>query len=107
MRPSYAQPASDQRGYARPYGAAADIGAYEWGAAPPTRPQFTSCRRSTNGMELAVSGEIGRLFELYASSNLTQWSWLATLTNQNGQMDYVDPGATNLPKRFYKAIQLP
>ena len=102
-----AAPATDQRGFPRPFGSAADIGAYEWGAAPPMQPQFTACRRSTNAIELAVSGEIGRLFELHSSSNLTEWAWLANLTNTTGSMLYTDTGATNQPRRFYKAIQLP
>jgi hypothetical protein len=98
---------ADQRGFSR-FGSAPDIGAYEWGAAPPTRPQFTEIRQpAANRIELQFSGEIGRRFEIHASSNLTQWSWLATLTNQTGPVVFADTGATNQPKRFYKTIQLP
>jgi hypothetical protein len=101
-----AAPATDQRGFSR-FGSAADIGVYEWGAAPPTKPQFTGIRQpAANRIELQFSGEIGRRFEIHASSNLTQWSWLASLTNTTGPMLYTDTGATNPGKRFYKAIQL-
>jgi hypothetical protein len=102
-----AAPATDQRGFSR-FGSAADIGAYEWGAAPPITPQFTGIRQpATNRTELQLSGEIGRRFELHASSNLTQWFWLTNLTNTSGSMPYTDTSATNQPRRFYKATQLP
>jgi large repetitive protein len=100
-----AAPPTDQRGY--PRSGPADIGAYEWGAAPPTPPQFTECSNLTNAMALEFTGEIGRVFEIHASTNLTSWTWLATVTNQTGQILYTDPQATNYPMRFYRAIQLP
>ena len=82
-----------------------DVGAYEWA---PVRPQFVTLQPpGPGGMTLNLSGDTGKVVEIHASSNLTQWSWLATLTNQTGQVVYVDPGATNQPRRFYKAIQLP
>ena len=102
-----AAPSADQRGYPRPYGAAADIGAYEWAPAP-VRPQFVSLQPpGPGGMTLTLSGDTGRVLEIHASSNLTQWSWLVTLTNTTGQVAYTDAGATNQPRRFYKAIQVP
>jgi hypothetical protein len=52
-------------------------------------------------------GEAGRRCELYASSNLSVWELLATLTNQAGAMPYTDTQATNHPARFYRAVQLP
>jgi hypothetical protein len=102
-----AAPPRDQRGFPRPFGAAADIGAYEWGAAPPTPPRFTSCRYLSNATEVCVSGEIGRRFEIHASSNLTHWFWLTTLTNNTGQMIWTDANILDHPTRFYRAIQLP
>ena len=32
---------------------------------------------------------------------------MANVTNTAGQVSYTDPGATNQPRRFYKAIQMP
>ena len=102
-----AAPATDQRGYPRPYGTAADIGAYEWNSGP-AQPQFVSVHPpGPSGMTLTLVGDTGRVVEIHASSNLTQWSWLVTLTNTTGQVAYTDAGATNQPKRFYKAIQVP
>ena len=65
------------------------------------------CRWLTNALQLHLSGEIGRVFELYTSTNLTDWALLATLTNQSGQVLYTDPITTNRPMRFYRAVQLP
>ena len=45
--------------------------------------------------------------EIYASTNLVDWLWLARLTNTTGQVIYVDSDATNQPMRFYQAVQLP
>ena len=41
------------------------------------------------------------------STNLINWSLLATLTNPTGTVLYTDTESTNLPRRFYKAVQLP
>ena len=62
----------------------------------------------TNGtVQLRLISDLASRLEIYGSSNLTAWSLLATLTNQTGTLTYTDPQATNLPRRFYKAIQLP
>ena len=71
-------------------------------------PGFNSVSRSNNGaVTLSLTGQSGSHYDLYCSSNLTQWSWLATLTNTTGQVGYTDTDATNHPQRFYQAIQLP
>jgi hypothetical protein len=61
----------------------------------------------TNAFALQLSGDIGRVCEIHTSSNLTSWFWLATVTNQTGQIQYTDPQTTNYPLRFYRAAQLP
>ncbi len=59
------------------------------------------------GMTLHLSGDPNHAIELYTSSNLINWSLLATLTNPTGTVLYTDTESTNLPRRFYKAVQLP
>jgi hypothetical protein len=85
-----------------------DVGAYEWAPVSPTRPQFVGLQPpGPDGIILTLAGDTGRVLEIYASSNLIQWFWLASLTNTTGQVTYPDTGATNPPRRFYKTIQLP
>jgi alpha-tubulin suppressor-like RCC1 family protein len=60
-----------------------------------------------NAFALQLAGETNHLFQIQASSNLTTWFWLATLTNQTGMMIYTNLDTGNAPIRFYKAIQLP
>ncbi|MBI5384315.1 MAG: hypothetical protein HZA90_06465 [Verrucomicrobia bacterium] len=43
------------------------------------------------------------LWVVQASSNLSQWTTVATLAgNSNGPVHFFDPQATNLPRRFYR-----
>jgi hypothetical protein len=72
-----------------------------------TRPSFGTIQNLPAGMTFHLSGDTGRAIELYASTNLLNWSLLTTLTNQTGTVRYTDTESTNLPARFYKAIQLP
>ena len=83
-----------------------DMGAYEW-VAPALQPSFTSYRWLTNAMELQLSGDSNRVFEIHASTNLIAWFWLATMTNNAGSMLYTNTGIAGQPMRFYRAIQLP
>ena len=41
---------------------------------------------------------------LEASTNLVQWTKLSVRTNTNGTVLFDDPGATNWPERFYRAV---
>jgi hypothetical protein len=56
-------------------------------------------------LKLTLSGEIGRSYRLLASTNLLNWSQVATITLTNG------PVSTNLPmnwsRRFYRAQLVP
>jgi len=97
----------DLDGNPRIVGGTVDMGAYESSVVPPIPPEFTSCRSLADGVQLQFSGEIGRIYELYGSTNLTDWVLLGTLINLSGQLLYTDPTATNHPSRFYRAVQLP
>jgi hypothetical protein len=69
-------PATDQRGFPRPAGAAADIGAYEYGS-----PAIVSLSLAS-GADVAVYGLSGRTCYLFTSTDLTDWT--AVATNQIG-----------------------
>jgi uncharacterized repeat protein (TIGR03803 family) len=71
-------------------------------------PRFTSVQPAGDGsLALTLGGVAGQLFELYSSTNLSTWDFVAALTNETGTLIYTDAQTTNSPKRFYKAIQLP
>ena len=43
-------------------------------------------------------------FELQASTDLKQWSPVTTVTNLTGALEFTDPDAANLMKRFYRTV---
>jgi hypothetical protein len=53
-----------------------------------------------------ISSPRGQHLEIQASTNLSQWTTLATLINSTGSTNFTDP-ASGLGKRFYRAHQLP
>lgn len=59
-----------------------------------------------SGLDLRLSGSIGMVFDLQASPDLTNWFWLARLTNTTGQAVYRDPLSTQTPARFYRALEI-
>jgi hypothetical protein len=46
----------------------------------------------------------GMPFEIQASTDLDQWSPLATVTNLTGTLEFTDPAAVNNVRRFYRAL---
>lgn len=70
-----------------------------------TPPQLSSPVRTPNGpFQLTLNGIPLRSYELQASTNLTNWSVLSTvtITNGSGVFPYSDPTATNYRRRFYR-----
>jgi hypothetical protein len=74
-----AAPGADQRGFSRPPGTAADIGAYEYGA---TQPILLSIKVSENGVEILGRGIASNSCRLLTSVDLV--NWLPIATNQLG-----------------------
>jgi hypothetical protein len=69
------------------------------------RPQLGAAGRSANGrFEFTLTGIPLRSYEIQTSTNLTAWSPLGTLviTNGNGLLQFSDPVAPNLDRRFYR-----
>lgn len=95
-----AAPLTDQRGFPRPAGAAADIGAFELGARPPTLA--ITC---TGGAAVGVvaSADPGQSCRLLTSSNLSNWVPMAT--NQigtDGTVSFQDTCGPDHARRFYR-----
>jgi uncharacterized repeat protein (TIGR03803 family) len=60
-------------------------------------PQFSHINRSAEGhIELNLMGEPGRTCEILVTTNLANWESLATLTNQNGTINFTDVEASHL-----------
>jgi Concanavalin A-like lectin/glucanases superfamily len=56
-----------------------------------------------NARKLVITGEAGQIYELQASSDLTQpWQPLVSLTNQNGVVEFTDANAPKFAQRFYR-----
>jgi hypothetical protein len=92
-------PPTDQRGFTRPYGKAADIGAVEY--YPDT---FTITSLTPTGTNWQVQGNGFPLttYQLQSSSNLTTWSAVQTnTTGPNGLFEALDT-TTEASHRFYR-----
>lgn len=72
-------PATDQRGYPRPFEAAADIGAFEYGS---MLPLLSISRTSATTGTILATGNATTTCRLLASTNLTDWQ--CVVTNQFG-----------------------
>ena len=67
---------------------------------------FTSENFLANGtFQLGFSGVPNNSYVLQASTNLVDWTSLSTNTATTNPFNFVDPGATNFPYRFYRVLQ--
>ena len=68
-------PMTDQRGFPRPAGLAADIGAFEYGSVMPT---LAVSRSATNSLNLLATGNAGQTCRLLSSMDMSSWVPIAT-----------------------------
>ena len=59
---------------------------------------------SSGAVQVMLTGLAGRTYPIQASTNLTDWLTITTLTLTNTSGQFVDPAATNFPQRFYRAV---
>lgn len=88
-------------------GSAPDLGAFEFVAVAPPPPQnisLSNLQSGDTGFSFNVNGLTSHgLVIIQASDDLTNWSGLYTNPAMTGTLPYLDPSATNLPARFYRA----
>jgi hypothetical protein len=90
-------PPTDQRGVARPFGSASDIGAFE------LIPTLSIGRAALSSVQIQYCFEPLKSYALSASTNLIDWVSLGTRTSDtNGVILFTDPISTQQPQRFYR-----
>lgn len=97
-------PATDQRGVARPQGAVADIGAYEF----EFTPQIISARFQPPSVFWVKScGLPNHSYALQASTNLLDWFEVTNrCTGANGLCEFTCPDAGDSNRRFFRTKAL-
>jgi hypothetical protein len=95
-----AAPFTDQRGFPRPAGAAADIGAFEYGSVPPV---LTIGRSAARVLTIVAQGNSNQRFHLLASSNLSSWQPIAT-DRFGGDGTYLFQDNATGACRFYRVV---
>src|ERR1035437_5687442 len=71
-----------------------------------TNATLTSPIRLTNGQfQFTILGIAGQTYAAEASTNLTAWSAISTNVAPSNSFNVVDPSATNIGQRFYRARQ--
>lgn len=77
---------------------------------PPQPPTFnTFGHLPDRTFQMSFQGQIGRSYRIDASTTLTNWTDIGIVSPNptNGVTYYRDLGATNYPRRFYRATLLP
>jgi len=94
----------DQRGVARPFGSAPDIGAYEWnGTNFYTSFILTGLQPSGAGWILKGGGPTNQEYRIQASKDLTNWLDVTTNnTGAKGLFQYSEPAAPAEAMRLYR-----
>jgi hypothetical protein len=65
-------------------------------------PRLMNPRQALGAFEVTIVGPIGQHFAMQVSTNLVDWTHLATLTNTSGSMTFSQPASDTGP-RFYRA----
>jgi len=66
---------------------------------------FDSINRQSNGdVHLNLTSPTGKNVTIYASPDLLNWLPVATITNTQATLQYIDTTARSLGRRFYKAV---
>jgi len=97
---SAAAPPTDQRGVPRPFGAAADIGAYEYATL------LAISRAQGSGLDILLrDGNPGQTCRLLTSTTLSNWVCVATnQVGPNGTFLFQENCDAAEPQRFYKSV---
>ena len=69
-----------------------------------TEPPLLQAGLTNGSLQLRLTGSLGLAYEIQASTNLSAWTSLGTITNTSRTMQFVDPTAANQPQRFYRAV---
>jgi len=67
--------------------------------------QFTSEGFSNGVFRLQFLGAPGSNYVLLTSTNLVNWTPLATNPAVTNVLNFIDPGASNFPNQFYRVLQ--
>jgi hypothetical protein len=95
-------PATDQRGFPRPAGLAADIGAFEYGSVMPT---VTISRSGANGLNILGSGNPGQPCQLLSSTDMVNWVPIASSPiGSGGTIQFIVNCAPGGACRFYRLV---
>ena len=73
----------------------------------PTAASLGQISKPPGGpFSLKLSGTASAYYQIQVSTNLSvsNWTAIAFITNSGGTTIINDPGATNSPRRFYRAI---
>jgi len=96
----------DQRGFTRPAGKHVDIGAFEFLETRDIHLNLNAVLLpAERQIKVELTGNVGRSFDLFISTNLVDWSRVSTLTNTTEKSTWTQsltPGC-----QFYRAQQLP
>ena len=75
------------------------------GTGPQPKPLlFTSFTRLLDGtFQLKLTGQANVDYVIEASSDLSQWTQIATRNSVSGMIEFIDPLAATATQRFYRA----
>jgi hypothetical protein len=69
----------------------------------PVEPSLAAEAFSNGQFSLLISGDTGPDYDIYTSTNLTDWSLLQQLPSPTVPFLFADPDGTNFTQRFYRA----
>lgn len=74
----------------------------------PAVPQLSQASMATGGFQMQISGDTGPDYSVYTTTNLaddfTDWNLLVTSNPPSLLFQFLDTGATNYSRRFYRVI---
>jgi hypothetical protein len=69
----------------------------------PVEPSLAAQAFTNGQFSLLISGDTGPDYDIYSSTNLTDWSLLQQLPSPTLPFLFADPDGTNFTQRFYRA----
>lgn len=68
-------------------------------------PAITGARWNGGVFEFTIPGQRGRTNRVERSANLFEWATVTNVFGANGPVPILDPGAADVPQRFYRVVR--